>query len=306
MPATFPLLLTLNPFDMRGPDFLGFYVMLLVLGVIGSLVIKWLAGTMSNTASLATPSDLDPYEIAYLAGGRDRVLLVAMNKLIKQRAIEVKNTKLTVHASPTDQTHPVERAFLAAGPNIRMTAARSLVQRRCQNLHHSLQSQNLLVPAASMKLSRAITAMMFIVILVIGITKIAIGVDRGRPVGFLVILCFATIVLMIAMLKHGPFRTSAGSALLDKLRSTTRTKMPQPIGMDAYQLGTLMAMSTALYGMDSLISEPHYKQIKQAMAQSDPSSYSSSGSSCGGSSCGGSSCGGSSCGGGGCGGCGGS
>jgi uncharacterized protein (TIGR04222 family) len=74
----------MNPFDLRGPEFLLFYL------VFGGIVIGALrfAVRMPQGASATNVRLTDPYMIAYLRGGRDEAITVAAASLIDRKLLK--------------------------------------------------------------------------------------------------------------------------------------------------------------------------------------------------------------------------
>jgi hypothetical protein len=135
----------------------------------------------------------------------------------------------------------------------------------------------------------------------VGFIKVMIGLQRGRPVSFLVFLTFLAMVIMWKL--SAPRLTSKGAAVLADVQSLysglkNRAASIQPGGatLDA-------AMLAAAFGTGAMAGEGFaYTHTLFPRAKTSSSSlFSSGGSSCGSSCSSGSSCG-SSCGGGGCGG----
>jgi uncharacterized protein (TIGR04222 family) len=84
--------MNLNPFDLRGPEFLVFYLILSA----GTLVLVWMfrrwkeLGEDGSAASAAKEVAQDPYQVAYLRGGRDEVVRVAVVSLIERGLLEAR------------------------------------------------------------------------------------------------------------------------------------------------------------------------------------------------------------------------
>ena len=75
----------MNPFDLRGPDFLAFYA---VLGA-GTVVIVWLLRRLRESDEAATSIPNSYLDIAYLRGGSNEALRVATMNLVNRGLIEV-------------------------------------------------------------------------------------------------------------------------------------------------------------------------------------------------------------------------
>jgi uncharacterized protein (TIGR04222 family) len=288
-----------NPFDLPGPQFLIFYV---VLGV-STIIILWLARQASEAADAPRIDYSDPYLLAYLRGGAAEVIRVATVSLIDRGLLQMTNDQLVdVNQSAVNIVRrPIEKALLQ---HFRFRAKASsaftspAILSTCEEYRDALQRLGL-IPDESISRAR-LWRLCVAVVLLSGVAalKILIALQRGRTNIFFLVLLVVFFVF-IAIRVHNPLRTRRGDALLADLRSLfsslkARAAMLRPGGETADA-----ALLMAIFGLESLpaVSFPFAKQFQ-------PKSPASSTSSCGfacGSSCG-SSCGG----GGGCGGCGGS
>jgi uncharacterized protein (TIGR04222 family) len=288
-----------NPFDLPGPQFLIFYV---VLGVF-TISILWLARQASEAADAPRIDYSDPYLLAYLRGGAAEVIRVATVSLIDRGLLQMTDDQLVdVNQSAVNIVRrPIEKALLQ---HFRFRAKASsaftspAILSTCEEYRDALQRLGL-IPDESISRAR-LWRLCVAVVLLSGVAalKILIALQRGRTNIFFLVLLVVFFVF-IAIRVHNPLRTRRGDALLADLRSLfsslkARAAMLRPGGETADA-----ALLMAIFGLEALpaVSFPYAKQLQP---KSSASSTSSCGSACG-SSCG-SSCGG----GGGCGGCGGS
>lgn len=134
----------------------------------------------------------------------------------------------------------------------------------------------------------------------LGVTKVGVGLARGRPVGVLVALLVLTAFAAVALRWRPPLRTRLGDRVVAVLRRRHANLRGPRAGAGA-RGGADVALAVALFGGAALVANA-LPELRSALryhpAYSASSSGDGSGSSCGASS----SCGG---GGGGCGGCGG-
>jgi uncharacterized protein (TIGR04222 family) len=80
-----------SPFDLRGPEFLVFYLVLGAWVLLGLyLARRWGQATDPPQVNLT-----DPYLIAFLRGGKNEVLRVATVSLIDRGLLEVSGTQVT-------------------------------------------------------------------------------------------------------------------------------------------------------------------------------------------------------------------
>src|SRR5688572_3849938 len=87
----------MNPFDMRGPEFLVVYIgALFALGILSYMLRSiWLAQP-SARADDSLLSSLHPYEVAYLEGGAGNAIAAAVAALIHRGRLELTGDKLTL------------------------------------------------------------------------------------------------------------------------------------------------------------------------------------------------------------------
>src|SRR5437588_12837497 len=81
----------MNPLDLRGPEFLLFYLFLIALTPIALMILRRAA-----EAGDAPKMELaDPYLIAYLRGGENETLRVAIVSLIDRGLLVANGTTIT-------------------------------------------------------------------------------------------------------------------------------------------------------------------------------------------------------------------
>jgi uncharacterized protein (TIGR04222 family) len=301
-----------NPFDLTGPEFLLFYLVLAAVVIAALVLWQW----QSESRSAMKIELADPYLIASLRGGDNEVIRVALVSLIDRGLLIVNETQIqrADHASPDLIRPEIERELIKKCETPREVSALfndAQVNSACVKYPETLQKARL-IPDESLIQRRWARFWIALSILggVAGI-KIMVALGRGRTnVLFLVILMIVAIVLAYKTLF--PRLTAAGAAILADVRTLyaglkERAASIRPGGatIDAMMLA-------AVFGVGMLEGEAfgYTKRLfpsakSSAMGSTWVSSCSSScGISGGGSSCsGGSGCGGGGCGGG-CGGCG--
>jgi len=138
----------------------------------------------------------------------------------------------------------------------------------------------------------------------VGVLKIYVGIQRDRPVEYLVGMCFASLIISAIALLRRPLRTRYGDAVINYYEQ--RYSHLRHLGHHQRVVAQDdMLMAVGLFGMGSLVgSDLDYLNTTLRPVPQGSSGCGSSSGGCGGSGCGG---GGGGCGGGGggCGGCGG-
>jgi uncharacterized protein (TIGR04222 family) len=285
----------MNPFDLRGPEFLAFY---LVFGLATLAVLWWLR--RGGEADPTSDAMLNDYvEIAYLRGGPQEAMRVATLNLVNRGLLEVHGDE---HLQATDKSwaetvsKPIERRLLAKFRDAEK--ASTIFSDAALKEVATKESEPNLVRLGLLPDSRRTTKRLTLfgfgvfVLAAVALTKIAVALARGRTNIIFLIFEVAVFSLLAFKVTH-PLRTPAGDALLSDLRTLfaglkARARSLVP-GSDTQDF----ALLTAVFGMGAIPS--HFPRMNKLFPKA--SSASGCGSSCG-SSCGGGGCGG------GCGGCG--
>lgn len=298
----------MNPFDLRGPQFLLFY---LGLGVV-VLAVMILRRRLMEPGGALRERMADPHVIAYLRGGPAEAVAVAVLSLLERKALEADSGYVhAVPGAPGGALLPLDVEILRVcrdPKKVERLGSEPGVREALDAIRRELREKGLL-PDVVQKGARWASALTGIGLLAgVAWTKIDIALARGKTnLGFLVILWIVFTIVMLV--KASPKRTPRGNRTLKDLeallahvrKNPPRAKDEKGLPEPAYATNDLL-MLAAVYGMMSLPSpvRQSYENVipQAALPTHDCSSTSTCGSS---SSCGGSSCGG----GGGCGGCGG-
>jgi uncharacterized protein (TIGR04222 family) len=200
--------------------------------------------------------------------------------------------------------HAVEQRVLQTLPQD-LRSLRKLFTPLAEKLRRNLESSGLMLSSGQRSQIQLITAAPLVLMMVIGVAKVFIGLERERPVAFLVIALVMSLIVMCVVLSKIARRTPAGEAAwkqMAKPAMAPRLKESEPALPEA---GYLASMAVALAGTSALAGagyEPLYQTVHRPQAASS-SGCGSSG--CGASGCGGGGGDGGGDGGSGCGGCGG-
>lgn len=291
----------MNPLDLRGPEFLLFYLVLIAITVAALIILRRAA----ESGDIPKADLADPYLIAYLRGGSNEALRVALVSLVDRGLLTVDGTLIgrAKHATPDTVRRSIEKRLLEkfqGQGEAKIIFSDMMLKEACEPYRAKLKALGLLPDASAVKARwmRFIWALLLLEGL--GAVKIAVALARGRTnIEFLVILMIVAII--IAAVVSFPRLTVRGAAMLEDIKTLyaglkERAAMIHPGGATAEAV-----MLAAVFGVGALAGDGFaYTQTIFPQATSS-SGASSCGSSCG--SSGGSSCGGGGCGGG-CGGCG--
>lgn len=303
----------MNPFDLRGPEFLSLYTVLLVIAVAAAALLRRTL-RLPNDEPPREALDLSPYETAYLAGGEELAVNAAIARLVQAKVLAVNpaERKLTrCGDEPPPDAAELERAVFSAViaktgetiATVRAHAARALtpIRRRLQDL-------GLLVPEDRSGTARLVPVLIVLGVALVGGIKILVGLAREKPVFFLVMLCALTVVVALAGFAWPVHRSRRGDRALERLREANAALEYSGSRHADDLAGDDLVLALGLFGMGALAGGP-LAELRTALKP--PPKAGGGGGGCG-SGCGGggggggcgSGCGGGGCGGG-CGGCGG-
>lgn len=289
----------MNPFDLRGPEFLLFYFWFSLAVIFAVFILRrWAESGPAPKIDLG-----DPYLVAYLRGSQIEALRVVVFSLI-DRGMLVMDGELVRradHVTDNMVKHPVEQEALKkfSVPDKSTSVFMDENMKSAIEPYRSKLEDAGLLPDSVIRSARFKRFLMAVMALVIvGGIKTLIGIGLNRPVGGLIFMMI--IAIIITAYFSFPRLTALGKATLADITNLYSGLKPRVDSFSPGMASAEVAMFAAVFGIASLPS----MQFPHARTLLPQSTSGSSGSSDGGSSCGSSSDGGSSCGGGGCGGCG--
>ncbi|MFJ8911929.1 TIGR04222 domain-containing membrane protein [Amycolatopsis sp. NPDC102389] len=311
-----------DTWGIPGPTFLAIYAVLLVFPLVAGLVWTFVAklGTRAPSAQMSGPQPT-VYELAYLAGGPDRVVDTAIAALVDRGTLRVSSSKQLQLTGP-EPVDPIEKAVAKGarpGHNATTRGIRDRLRMSgpMQALAKDLEARGLVVADQTPRI-RQVVFFLYVAVFVLGVVRLFAGISGDHPVGFLIPLLFAAgfatlIARAVKNKRMGPRPTTEGDRILHKARSAhgRERKRGIPNG-PGYVGGAVLGGAAAAVAFGGLSYYPD-EELSAALIPPPVSSGFGGGSSGGGSTCSsgsscssssGSSCssGGSSCGGGGCGG----
>ncbi len=281
-----------NPFDWTGGPFLALYVGLFaVAAALSALLGEWV-----RNRGAAQDEVSDPLALAYLAGGRARIVASAAAELLQEGALELRRTRLVATASNAERP-AFQQALLRAADNVRWPAVHGRMRRHTRAIEAQLAEKDLVLSDGATLRLRWLQALPFALLIAFGVIKWQVGVDRERPVGFLSVLLVLTLIIAIVRFVSVDRRTRAGRAVLRRARTeherVRRAPAEDEVCLAVALYGTDVLAATPLATFDTLCRRNPGTSSSGHSGCSTESAWSDSGSSDSG------------CGGGGCGGCGG-
>ncbi len=270
--------MSLGPFDFTGESFLILYLVLLAAAIIAGFVIPWRMRPEGRGQSIG-----DPDQIAFLAGGSVRFVDALVSRLLANGKMALAGSAgFSIDKRAKGDT-VAEQRILALSSPIAWTTILKQVKSFAEPVERTLSANGLLMDAKQISDIRFWQTLPYIMLIGFGATKWIIGDARERPVGFLTILLFITLVIAVCRWFSIDRRTQAAiHALADARLKSERLKIAptrDEIGMAVALFGT-----TVLAG--SAYAEFHRMRSSSGDSGSSASSDSDS-SGCGGGGCGG-------------------
>jgi len=265
------------PFDLHGPQFLQFYVPLLLGGFLAAFVLRqWLRGP--DDEGSPSDRDLDPYAMAFLAGGGARVAETAIAHLVERGALVYEPTGRRLLGSPDRalrRQHPFERDVYELVPREGLSLEHLHAQaRRSADAFFAkdLCERGLLL--SSYQRTRLVLVLTSILgcLLLVGLVKFFIGMARNRPVGILMCLLLLSVGMSVWLMK-GVRRsrlTRRGTRVLELLRiqnAALRTTASIQ-GSHRLQEKELLVLM-GLFGL-SVVNLPAIEALKEPLASVTP------------------------------------
>ena len=303
----------MNPFDLPGPKFLVFYLLLVVAVHLAWRPLVRLFSEKNDGRDLPAGrfdlANLDPYLIATLRGGEPETARVVIVSLLDRGLLIADGDQLEAAPEAAEKAaRPIERTLLYAFATKNTASAifrDTAFKADCTVLATNLEQLGLLASTDARGRIALMRGLAIAVFVGVAFLKISVAIERGHHnIGFLALIAFAAAIVMIK--RDAPRRTRSGDGLLDdlKLKFHRLEKRAEDIVLGG--ASRELVILAAVFGIVALPVTMHEQMgTLFPLGMRSASAGSSCGSSCGStsSSCGGSSCGGGGCGGG-CGGCG--
>lgn len=293
------------PFELRGPEFLGFFAGFAVVAFVVALVVR----RAMRVPVESVPLDrLDGYEVAQLSGGEKRTVEAALASAASRGLLDIEAgvVKRTERALPSGLPLVELSVCEAVGPL--GTKVRELPRRMrpvLNSLEEGLVERGLVMRAASERNARLVPFALAAVVPLVGWFKVDIGLERQRPVAILVVLTIMAAAGALLFLKR-PRLSRRGESAIEELRMGNRRLADMRAAASAPAaegagFNAMLPMAIGLWGLGALEGTP-LDRMRQQIAPPNSGDGGLMGDSSSSSSDGGGGDGG---GGGGCGGCGG-
>lgn len=207
----------LNPLDWTAQPFLTLYGAVMVASVLLVLLLRRSAGAGPDPMGMAIS---DPIMLAWLTGGPRRAadtVLVAFlesgvaNQLGLRGQLSINTAQGTLPPGLRRIAGQVDNAGSVA-------AFRRAIRPGLEQVRDSLIQRGLAPTREAIAQLGRPTWLVFAIPMILGSLKFVVGLERGRPVGFLFLLLICTLAIAIYLTRNPPFRTRAGRAVASDAR----------------------------------------------------------------------------------------
>ena len=179
------LMLQINPLNLPGPQFLAFYIVLMIVAAIVARLLK--RSLVSPPWLSAQHINVDPYEAAYLRGGATEAVNTGIAVLAQKHLLKVSKTTLTIKtAAPLPAgTHWFEKAIYQSvsspsGCTINETRRSPIIAVHTAQLAERLKQWELIPSDSRWLMARTVSALVMLAVVLLGVAKIEVGVSRNR------------------------------------------------------------------------------------------------------------------------------
>jgi len=243
--AIAPLLqMTLNPMNMPGPQFIVFYICMMLFGVF----IGWLAPRLFEPSSEGEAPVLSPVEAAVLSRDGDFASQVALANLLAEGTIVVANSvkqQLEVKTPLGKQHSKLDEAIYGTVAQQRKTTVTQAIaggRFEVAKIRSQLVDKGLLnTPAASV--ASFAGGGWLLLLSILGLSKFIKGASRGYPVVYLFVALVVTFTLMGYFFLKRRRRTNLGEYVMKRLNvECNRLQFKNPDKLKPAQISMVMAV----------------------------------------------------------------
>ena len=214
------LLFAWSPFDLSGIPFLVFYAIIALMAWLGAFLLNHLLRTNGDSQwQLARISmKLSPNHLAYLAGGRQRLLESAVSELLIGSFAKASRQQLRHGTKPiSKKLSLVARAIhrkISAGASIDYEGIQDAAKLSVAKVSGELMNAGLIQSTAKRHALGWMTGLMFAGVFGIGVARICMAIPNQRPFGFLALEMLVFALMAAVPIYLIPFRTKAGEMVL--------------------------------------------------------------------------------------------
>lgn len=218
----------MNIFDLSAQSFLLLYATVLAGAVAAGLAIpRWLRP--EGRARLVS----DEEELALLAGGRTRFSDAIVARLLARRDLTAQGRdRLVIETCGGGRTSAESAVLGAIGP-FKLAAVDRVLRPHAADVERRLVAGGAMIDGSLALQMRAWQSSPYLLLLVIGLIRLELGIERERPVGFLALLLLATLVLMVIRFAALDRSTAGGRDALRRAREEAERLRRAPTADEA-------------------------------------------------------------------------
>ncbi len=252
-----------RPLDMQGPNFLRFYIALAVTGLVAAAMVR--RGLRVPWDHNDEADDLDVDHVAMMNGGHDLAVNVAIMRMVDMGVVDLRGGGATVKLLRQDMPSGLSRLDRAICDSLLDSgeAALHVVRRRAEPelaaMEDELVARGLVVGPAQRWGAQLLPWGLALAPAVMGASKIVVGVTRGRPVLYLVLLVVLSVFVAMAMFRRPVFRTRRGDKALRRLQKKYKA-LSKGVGLASAGVDT-MVLATAVFGLSVLHATSHARLV---------------------------------------------
>lgn len=222
----------MNPLDMTGPEFLQFYLIYGVAGLVLAGLLRIFLTHGSDSASGGQrwtpgyyPHDDEAYGIALLRGGRKEAVRTLLGRLVTSGLVALEGGVLRREpADETNLTSMERRALSALGavhsvPEAEQRIAETLAP-ELNHLESDLGNQGVVPSPGQRQGLRLLLTLALLIIPGLGLAKLAVALSRGKTNIFFLLILLAVYTVAVVALLRPPRVTRAGRRYLAWLRES--------------------------------------------------------------------------------------
>jgi uncharacterized protein (TIGR04222 family) len=253
-----------NPFEKSGPEFLETYGIFgfAMIGIAGAT--RWLLANKSGVKFEQLAAELNPYDVAFLRGGRVLALNTLFGNLIAQKVMRFDKEGRTFILKRNDYVpeHPLEKGILnymnsAQSPLI--TNARAYLQPLLDPIEFDLERRGLILSKDQIFKAKAIPSAIVAVALLPGLARVAQGIENEKAVGYLVLMLILGLFCSLAFWAKF-YRSAQGRKFINYLSGRYYGWRFNTTKLSSYQ--TVTPLLLALFGAPIMEGTPFEEELK--------------------------------------------
>ncbi|OLF15549.1 TIGR04222 domain-containing membrane protein [Actinophytocola xanthii] len=205
--------------EISGSAFLVLYAVGVALGVAVVLAARWAARRPPKPDA---PPRVDEFDLAFLAGGPDRMVRTAVAELVRTGRLRVNRAGRLSATTDEDPSHPLESLVLrhvgGGGTNAQAVVRACVASDAIRETSDRLTASGLLTSPAAAKRARWLAPLGLWAVVAVGAVRWNVDITEGAAVSFLPLLLVGSVVAAVALMRRPLLRlTAAGERVLDSV-----------------------------------------------------------------------------------------